>query len=81
MTERVRVEVRNQQSGLIVGFIYYDLGSWLCEEFIITAVDDGKKLITGLDIPQVITTPSQLQTWFGCKYPKINSNSARLRDF
>lgn len=81
MTERVRVEVRNQQSGLIVGFIYYDLDSWHSRQLIITAVDDGKKLITGLYISQVNITPSLFQTWFGCKYPKINSNSARLRDF
>lgn len=81
MANRVRVEVRNQQLGRIVGFIYYDFESWRSQKFIITAVDDGKKLITGLYVPHISATRSLLQVLFGCKSPKINYGNARLRSF
>ncbi|MHC5825855.1 MAG: hypothetical protein ACYT04_60895 [Nostoc sp.] len=81
MVDRVRVEVRNQQSGRIVGFIYYDLDSWRSEQLLITAVDDGKKLITGLYVPHMSATRSLLQVLFCCRYPKIDYSNARLGDF
>jgi uncharacterized protein (UPF0254 family) len=81
MSERVRVKVRNQQSGRIVGFIYCDLDCWRSRQIVITAIDDGKKLITGLYVPQISATRSLLQVLFGCKYPEIDYSSGRLRDF
>ena len=81
MVERVRLDVRNQKSGRIIGFVYYDLDSWRSRQLIITAVDDGKKLITGLYVPHICATRSLLQVLFGCKYPKINSPPAKVLDF
>lgn len=81
MPDRVRVEVRNFSSGRIVGFVYYDLDSWRSREFIITAVDDGRKLITGLYLPQISATRSLFQVLFGCKDAKIYSSNATLHDF
>lgn len=78
---RVRLDVRNQQSGRIIGFVYYDLESWKNSQFIITAVDDGRKLITGLYLPQVSATRSLLEALFTCKYPEIDSTRGSLLDF
>lgn len=81
MAKRVRVGVRNQQSGRIIGFVYYDLDYWHCKQLIITAVDNGKKLITGLYVPEISATRSLLQVLFGCKDPGIDFSSGKLRDF
>lgn len=81
MVRRVRLDVRNKQSGRIAGFVYYDLESWNKREFIITAFDDGKKLITGLYVPHISATRSLLQVLFGCKYPEIDSTRGSLSDF
>ncbi|WP_375449156.1 hypothetical protein [uncultured Nostoc sp.] len=81
MVRRVRLGVRNQQSGRIAGFVYCDLESWNRSELLITAVDDGKKLITGLYVPHISASRSLLQVLFGCKYPKIDFTRGSLSDF
>lgn len=81
MVERVRLDVRNKQSGRIIGFVYYDVQSWNNGELMITAFDDGKKLVTGLYLPHTSVNTSLLQVLFTCRYPEIDSDRGKLLDF
>lgn len=81
MVERVRLDVRNQKSGRIIGFVYYDLKCWNNGELMFTAFDDGKNLITGLYLPHTSVNRSLLQVLFSCKYPEIDDFPGKLLDF
>lgn len=79
--QRIRVDVRNQQSGRIIGFVYYDLQSWNKGDLMLTAFDDGKKLVTGLYLPHTSVNRSLLQVLFSCKYSEIDDFPGKLLDF
>jgi hypothetical protein len=78
ISKKIRLPVRNEISGRIVAFIYYDWATAGDENAPIIAVDDGHTLITGLAIP---FENQPLRQFLECERSIIDCSQPKLVEF